>query len=72
MVYSDVDRSITGSAIPVGKALKLTATKKEMTADYFTERRELGIINSGGRGSALVDEKKYKMGTGMDCISVVV
>ncbi|MCB0748815.1 MAG: 5-dehydro-4-deoxy-D-glucuronate isomerase, partial [Ignavibacteriae bacterium] len=26
MVYSDVDRSITGSAVPVGKTLKLTAS----------------------------------------------
>jgi len=61
LVYSDIDRSITGSAVPVGKTQKLTATKKEMAAEYFTERRELGIINIGGRGSVLVDGKEYKM-----------
>jgi len=61
LVYSDIDRSITGSAVPSGKSLKLTATKKEMAAEYFTERRELGIINIGGTGSVTVDGKVYKM-----------
>lgn len=32
MTYSDIDRSITGSAVPSGKSLKLTAPKKEMAA----------------------------------------
>lgn len=61
LTYSDVDRSITGSAVPFGKSLKLTATKKEMSANYFTERRELGIINIGGSGTILVNGKIYKM-----------
>ncbi|MCX7876493.1 MAG: 5-dehydro-4-deoxy-D-glucuronate isomerase [Melioribacteraceae bacterium] len=61
MVYSDVDRSITGSAVPVGKSLKLTATKKEMAAEYFCERRELGIINIGKNGFVVVDGKEYQM-----------
>lgn len=37
MIYSDVDRSITGSAVPVGTALDWSATKQEMAAEYFTE-----------------------------------
>lgn len=61
LVYSDIDRSITGSAVPSGRTLMLTATKKEMAADYFTERRELGIINIGDKGAVLVDGKEYKM-----------
>jgi 4-deoxy-L-threo-5-hexosulose-uronate ketol-isomerase len=61
MVYSDIDRSITGSAVPVGKTLKLTASKKEMAANYFTERRELGIINIGEKGIVTVDKKNYSM-----------
>lgn len=61
MVYSDVDRSITGSAVPVGKSLKLTASKKEMAADYFAERRELGFINIGGKGTITIDKKNYVM-----------
>lgn len=61
MTYSDVDRSITGSAAPSGKTLKLVATKKEMAANYFTERRELGIINIGDSGTVSVNGKVYKM-----------
>jgi 4-deoxy-L-threo-5-hexosulose-uronate ketol-isomerase len=61
MVYSDVDRSITGSAVPSGKTLKLTASKKEMAADYFAQRREIGIINIGGKGTITVDKKNYVM-----------
>lgn len=61
MVYSDIDRSITGSAVPSGKTLKLESSKKEMAADYFTERREMGIINIGATGSVTVDGKVYNM-----------
>ncbi len=61
MVYSDVDRSITGTAVPSGKILTLTAAKKEMAADFFTERREIGIINIGGKGTVIIDKKKYLM-----------
>jgi len=61
MTYSDIDRSITGSAVPSGKALKLAASKKEMAAKYFTERREIGVINIGGKGSIKVGTKEYKM-----------
>lgn len=61
MTYSDIDRSITGSAVPSGKTLKLAASKKEMAAKYFTERREIGVINIGGKGSIKVGGKEYKM-----------
>ncbi len=61
LVYSDVDRAIVGSAVPVDKSLKLESSKKEMAADYFAERRELGIINIGGEGKVSVDGKDYEM-----------
>lgn len=61
MVYSDIDRSITGSAVPSGQVLKLAASRKEMAAEYFAERRELGIINIGGEGSVTVDGTVYPM-----------
>ena len=61
MVYSDIDRSITGSAVPSGQTLKLTATKKEMAAEHFCDRRELGILNIGGKGSIVRDGKEYSM-----------
>lgn len=61
MIYSDVDRSITGSAVPSGKTLQLSASKKEMAANYFAERREIGVINIGGEGTIMLDNKPYKM-----------
>lgn len=61
MVYSDIDRSITGSAVPVKKSLHLAASKKEMAADYFAERREIGVINIGDKGSIILDGKELEM-----------
>jgi 4-deoxy-L-threo-5-hexosulose-uronate ketol-isomerase len=60
-VYTDVDRSIIGSAVPSGKPLKLLSSKKEMAAEYFAERRELGIINIGNNGFVKTDGKEYPM-----------
>ncbi|MGB6120436.1 MAG: 5-deoxy-glucuronate isomerase [Bacteroidota bacterium] len=61
MVYSDVDRSITGSAVPVKRELRLVGSKKEMAAEYFLERREIGIINIGGDGSVRCDGKEISL-----------
>ena len=47
LVYSHIDRIITGSAVPVKGTLALTAGE-ELRAQYFLERRELGVINIGG------------------------
>jgi 4-deoxy-L-threo-5-hexosulose-uronate ketol-isomerase len=63
MVYSDIDRSITGSAVPVNGTLELLASTKEMAAAYFTERREVGIINIGAAGSIDVDGTPYALDT---------
>ncbi|MCF7954296.1 MAG: 5-dehydro-4-deoxy-D-glucuronate isomerase [Phycisphaerae bacterium] len=68
MVYSDVDRAITGSAVPVKGELALTSAD-ELRADYFCQRRELGILNIGGEGSAAIDGKKYEM-SNLDCLYV--
>jgi len=61
MVYSDIDRSITGSAVPLKKTLKLLSSKKEMAAEYFTERREVGVINIGGEGFIRAEGREYPM-----------
>jgi len=61
MLYSDVDRSITGSAVPKNDRLKLLSSKKEMAADYFLQRREIGIINIGGNGSIIADGKVFSL-----------
>jgi 4-deoxy-L-threo-5-hexosulose-uronate ketol-isomerase len=61
MIYSDIDRSITGSAVPVKKMLTLQSTKKEMAAEYFAERREIGVINIGDEGIIEVDGKAFTL-----------
>lgn len=60
MVYSHVDRIITGGAVPV-HPLKLTAGD-ELRAEYFLQRREMGVINVGGPGIITVDGKEYRTG----------
>ena len=60
LVYSHIDRIITGAAVPV-KPLTLTAGD-ELRAEYFCQRRELGVINIGGAGTITVDGKVYKVG----------
>lgn len=58
LVYSHIDRIITGAATPVNKELKLTAGDELRTA-YFLERREMGVINIGGDGRITIDGKDY-------------
>ena len=59
LVYSHIDRIITGAATPV-KPLKLTAGD-ELRAEYFLQRREMGVINIGGKGTITIDGKKYEL-----------
>lgn len=60
LVYSHVDRIIFGGIKPVYKELKLEAGK-EMGVDYFLERRELGIINIGGKAIVTIDRTEYEL-----------
>ena len=60
MVYSHIDRIITGAAMPVNKALTLAAGE-ELRAEYFLQRREMGIINIGGEGKVTVDGTVYTL-----------
>ena len=55
MVYTDYDRFIVGGAYPVKKALKLEAIDP-VKAEYFLQRRELGVINVGGTAKITVDK----------------
>lgn len=61
MVYSHIDRIITGAAVPAGETLVLTAGA-ELRAEYFLQRREMGIINIGGAGVIVADGKEYEVG----------
>lgn len=60
LVYSHIDRIITGSAVPV-EPIALTAGD-ELRAEYFCQRRELGVINIGPAGYITVDGRRYEVG----------
>lgn len=68
VTYSHFDRMIIGGVMPVKKSVTLT-NPSELRAEYFLERRELGIINIGGKGEVLVDGKKYGLKY-LDCLYV--
>ena len=62
LVYSFIDRYIVGGAKPkAGEKLHLESIDP-LKADYFLERREIGIINIGGKGSVTVDGTTYDLG----------
>ena len=60
MVYSHIDRIIVIGMMPVYHELKLEAGK-ELAAEYFLQRRELGCINIGGAGVITIDGVEYEM-----------
>lgn len=60
-VYSHYDRYITGGAVPKNGSLKLE-TIEPLKADYFLERRELGVINIGQAGKVTVDGEIFEVG----------
>jgi 4-deoxy-L-threo-5-hexosulose-uronate ketol-isomerase len=60
-VYLDLDRTIVGSAVPLSTPLSLP-NDGDLRADYFLERRELGVFNIGGAGSVVVDGKRFDLG----------
>ncbi len=61
MVYSMYDRYIVGGIMPVSKSLKLE-TVDDLKADFFLQRRELGIINVGGYAKIKVDGTVFELG----------
>jgi len=60
MVYVDLDRTVIGSAVPIEKPLALAADP-ELRASYFTERRELGVLNIGKTGAVEIDGGTYEL-----------
>ncbi len=60
LIYSENDRAIIGGAIPLKEKLLLRASK-ELAANYFAERRELGVLNLGGGGQINVEGKLFNL-----------
>ena len=58
LAYIDLDRTILGSAVPLEEKLTLQADDL-LRAEYFTERRELGVLNIGGAGTVTVNEQRF-------------
>ena len=58
LCYTDIDRAIVGSAVPLEGALTLPI-HKELASDYFAQRREIGVINIGGTGKVGIDGETY-------------
>ena len=61
LVHWEAERTIIGSAVPAASALALEPPP-EIKAAFFTERRELGVLNVGGPGAVTVDGQAYELG----------
>lgn len=68
LVYTHYDRVIIGGAKPVNKSVSLP-NHLELKADYFLERRELGIINIGGAGTVTADGEVFHLNK-LDCVYI--
>lgn len=66
LVYTHYDRVIIGGVKPVNKTIELP-NHPELRAEYFLERRELGIINVGADGVVVADGKEFPLRK-MDCV----
>lgn len=60
LVYSHYDRIIVGGICPTTEALVLEGSK-ELGSNFFLERRELGIINVGGKGIVQLDGEEFEI-----------
>jgi 4-deoxy-L-threo-5-hexosulose-uronate ketol-isomerase len=61
LVYSMYDRFIVGGAMPVEAGLELESPG-DLKAGYFLERREMGIINTGGASIIKTSEGDFELG----------
>ncbi len=74
-VYTHYDRYMAGAAVPTNGTLQLESIDP-LKADYFLERREIGIINIGQTGTVEVDGASYELAhkealyVGMGCKKV--
>jgi 4-deoxy-L-threo-5-hexosulose-uronate ketol-isomerase len=60
-IYWENERAVVGGIVPTEKELKLVGSK-ELATEQFGERRELGIINTGAKGTVKVDGTSHEIG----------
>ena len=68
LVYVDLDRAVVGIAAPLQTSIQLPVDKL-LRAKYFTERREIGILNIGGAGVVRAGNESYPLAN-LDCLYV--
>lgn len=61
MVYTLYDRLIVGGIMPVEKTMGLENVD-DLKANYFLERREIGIVNVGGAAKIVADDETFELG----------
>jgi 4-deoxy-L-threo-5-hexosulose-uronate ketol-isomerase len=68
LTYVDLDRAVVGIAAPQATALPLLSDNA-LKANSFTERRELGVLNIGGKGAVTVGDETYTL-ENLDCLYI--
>jgi 4-deoxy-L-threo-5-hexosulose-uronate ketol-isomerase len=66
LVYTHYDRMIIGGAVPTSAAIRLP-NEDELKVNFFLERREMGIINLGGKGTVMADGVAYEIDK-LECV----
>lgn len=61
LTYWETDRTIVGSAVPLGAPVELAAPTHVLGAEFFLQRRELGVINLGGSGVVETGGEQHRL-----------
>ena len=57
-LFTIIEQNDSRRRLPTDKPLQLEASK-EIGADFFLARREMGVINIGGKGTVKLDGEEY-------------
>ncbi|MDB5128730.1 MAG: 5-dehydro-4-deoxy-D-glucuronate isomerase [Mucilaginibacter sp.] len=68
LVYTHYDRMVIGAANPTTEKITLP-NYPNLRAEYFLERREIGIINVAGDGEVTADGQTYAVNK-LDCLYI--
>ncbi|UOQ76627.1 5-dehydro-4-deoxy-D-glucuronate isomerase [Hymenobacter sp. 5516J-16] len=68
LVYTHYDRMIVGGVVPTAEPIALPCPEN-LKAEFFLQRRELGVLNTGAAGTVTVDGTAYELGR-QDCLYV--
>lgn len=68
LAYTDLDRAVIGGALPEEEPIVLH-TSPELRAEYFLERREIGVLNIGGKGTITTDGESFALNR-LDCLYI--